>query len=266
MSEQGVAAFLEHHAREVRPLYPWLAPAHVTDDANPSDIAAGTGTMTTGALALGSCTVGMSPDCAADGRFHFKLTPDLIPGPGLVWHEAGHQVDRTVVDREGMEDRLALYSEWADLIGRPELVHDGKAGEYFASGLTKAMTGQEGGYITFGDAYPVERARAWYVGLETWRNRMIRRHTTPVFGVPTDSQGYAEVTITLPEFDPTRETEVRVHRVGLAQGERYQGHPIGQAGFVPVNGQTLFGARVRVTNDSVKGGTAYLQVIAEQQL
>lgn len=247
-------------------MYPWLATAHVTDDANPSDISAGTGTMTTGALAVGPCMVGISPSCTADGRFHFKLTPDLIPGDGLVWHEAGHQVDRTIVDREGIEDRLALYTEWAWLIERPDLVRDGKVAEFFASGLTKAMTGAEGGYIVFGSAYPVERARAWYLGLEGWRNRMIRRHVTPVFGLATDATGYAETTITLPEFDPTKETEVRVHRVGLAQGEKYQGHPIGQAGFVPVGGQTVYGARVRVTNDSVKGGTAYLQVVAEQQL
>ena len=56
------------------------------------------------------------------------------------------------------------------------------------------------------------------------------------------------------------------HATPTAFFQRDQGHPIGQAGFVPVNGQTLFGARVRITGDSVKGGTAYLQVIAEQQL
>lgn len=266
MSEQGVAAFVEHHAREVRSALPWLAGVHVTDDADPALIAAATG-GTGGALAAGPCRAGSpTPSCVADGRFHFQLTPDLIPGEDLVIHEAGHQVDRTLIDREGTDDKVALYTEWAETIGRPELVRDGKIAEYFASGLTKAMTGREGGYITFGDAYPIERARAWYVGLENWRNTMLRRHTTPVFGVATDASGYAETTLTLPEFDPTRETEVRVHRVGLTQGERYQGHPIGQAGFVPVNGQTLFGARVRVTNDSVKGGTAYLQVVAEQQL
>lgn len=265
MSELGIAEFLRFH-EEVRAQVSWLARPHVTDDADPETIRAGTG-KTTGAVASGMCRAASpSPSCVADGRFHFQLTPDMIPGVDLVWHESGHQVDAQVVEREGTEDRLALYTEWAELIARPELVRDGKIAEYFASGLTKAMTGREGGYIVFGDAYPRERARAWYVGLEGWRNRMIRRHTTPVFGITTDAQGYAETTITLPEFDPTKDTEVRVHRVGLTQGERYQGHAIGQAGFVPVNGQTLFGARVRVTNDSMKGGTAYLQVIAEQQL
>lgn len=265
MSAEGIAAFARWH-EHLRTKIVWLAPAHVTDDADPETIRAGSG-QPSGALAAGPCRAGSpTPSCVADGRFHFQLTPNFIPGEDLVDHEGGHQVDAQVTTREGTEDRLALYAEWAELIGRPELVRDGRIAEYFASGLTKAMTGREGGYITFGDTYPVERARAWYVGLENWRNRMIRRHTTPVFGLTTDAQGYAETTITLPEFDPTKDTEVRVHRVGLTQGERYQGHAIGQAGFVPVNGQTLFGARVRVTNDSMKGGTAYLQVIAEQQL
>lgn len=95
---------------------------------------------------------------------------------------------------------------------------------------------------------------------------MLRTHTSATFALTTDESGYAETTITLPDFDPTKETVVDVYRVGLGEGERYQGHPVGQAGFVPVNGQTLFGARVRVSNDSVRGGTAYFKVRAQQQL
>ena len=267
MSAQGIAAFVDVHAHQVRPAYPWLGPAHVTDDANPADIAAGTGGATTGALAVGPCAPGLTPSCSGDGRFHFKLTPDLIPGVGLVWHEAGHQIDRRTIDREGHEDRVALYTEWAELIGRPELVRDGKCGEYFASGLTKAMTGGEGGYIIFGDSYPIERARAWYVGLEAWRNTMLRTYITPEpIGIATDASGYAETVITLPEFDPTKPTIVDVYRVGLTSGEKYQGHPIGQAGFLQIGGSFVYGARIRVTNDSVKGGTAYLAVRAQQQL
>ena len=264
MSAEGIAAFVEHHAREVRPLFPWLAIAHVTDDADPEAIRAGTG-MTTGALANGPCRAGSpTPVCTDDGRFHFQLTPDVIPGGDLVWHEAGHQVDRTLIDREGTDDKVALYTEWAELIGRPELVRDGKIAEYFASGLTKAMTGREGGYITFGDTYPVERARAWYAGLENWRNHMLKREVYPL-NLPIGSDGYGETAITLPGFDPTKETTVRVDRVGLGAGIRYKGHPIGQAGFLTVNGVQQYGARIRVTDD-LPDQTAYLRVIAEQQL
>ena len=264
MSAEGIAAFTEYHAREVRPALPWLAVAHVTDDADPATIYAGTG-KTSGALATWRCRAGSpTPGCVDDGRFHYQLTPDLIPGPDLVWHEAGHQIDRTLIDREGTDDKLALYSEWAETIGRPELVRDGRVGEYFASGLTKAMTGREGGYITFGIGYPVERARAWYLGLENWRNRMLRREVYSL-NLPIGADGYAETAITLPGFDPTRETRVTVDRVGLGVGIRYRGHPIGQAGFLVVNGVQQFGARIRVTDD-LPGETAYLRVYAEQQL
>lgn len=264
MSTEGIAAFVGFHSQEVRPLYPWLAVAHVTDDCDPAVIAGVTGN-TTGAVANGPCSAGSpTPGCTPDGRFHYQLTPDMVPGIDLVWHEAGHQVDRTLIDREGPEDKVALYTEWAELIGRPELVRDGRIPEFFASGLTKAMTGREGGYITFGTAYPVQQARSWYLGLEKWSNTMMRTYISPDFGLATDAQGYAETTLLLPDFDPTRETVVDVYRVGLAQGERYQGHPVGQAGFVPVSGQTRYGVRVRVTNDSVKGGTAYLKIRAQQ--
>lgn len=264
MSEQGVSAFLDFHERVVRPALPWLAPAHVTDDCDPNVIAAGTGGRT-GAFAAGRCRAGSpSPSCAPDGRFHFQLTPDLIPGPDLIWHETGHQLDSTLVDREGTDDKVGLYTEWAEVIGRSELVRDGRVGEYFASGLTKAMTGREGGYITFGDAYPVERARAWYLGLEGWRNTMIRREVYPL-NLPIGADGYAETAITLPGFDPTKETRVTVDRVGLGAGIRYRGHPVGQAGFLVVDGVQQFGARIRVTDD-LPGETAYLRVYAEQQL
>lgn len=264
MSAEGIAAFVQHHAHEVRPHFPWLRVAHVTDDADPEAIRAGTGN-TTGALANGRCRAGSpSPGCVDDGRFHYQLTPDMIPGVDLVWHEAGHQVDRQTVDREGTEDKLALYTEWAETVGRPELVRDGRVGEFFASGLTKAMTGREGGYITFGTGYPVERARAWYLGLEKWRNTMLRREVYPL-NLPIGADGYAETAITLPGFDPTKETRVMVDRVGLGEGVRYRGHPIGQAGFLTVNGVQQYGARIRVTDD-LPGQTAYLRVVAEQQL
>lgn len=264
MSAEGIAAFHGHHGQQVRPALPWLRLAHVTDDADPSTIQAGAGSPS-GAIATGPCRAGSpTASCTADGRFHFQLTPDLIPGLELVWHESGHQIDRVTVDREGNEDRLALYTEWAETIGRPELVHDGKVGEYFASGLTKAMTGREGGYITFGDTYPVERARAWYLGLEGWRNHMLKREVYPL-NLPIGTDGYGETAITLPGFDPTKETFIRVDRVGLGEGVRYRGHPIGQAGFLVVNGVQQYGARIRVTDD-LPGQTAFLRVIAEQQL
>lgn len=93
---------------------------------------------------------------------------------------------------------------------------------------------------------------------------MVKREVYPL-NLPIGADGYGETAITLPGFDPTKETLVRVDRVGLGEGIRYTGHPIGQAGFLIVNGVQQFGARIRVTAD-LPGQTAYLRVVAEQQL
>lgn len=203
MSQQGIHEFLRWGA-EVLTTFTRLPPVRVTDDLVPF-------TTLGGFPATAQYQFTQPPAC------DYKITPMMVPGRALVWHELEHAIFEIVMARVGGQHGRAYVR--AAFVARgfdPALVdaNEGLAKEQMASMLPEAFIGEWGGYIhplwgldpvtrdakvrEFFASDASARMRAFFLGYETWSPPAQPIVVPPAPVAPTP----APTAPTLPELAP----------------------------------------------------------------